>query len=126
MTEPARDRKGLDEASRWYWLSAMVQTFLGSKDLPTSIRGLKSDEEHALGLHEPANRVFPGSAFVDLEMRPKAAFHKQTLESGLWEHPEAPQPGASERPWCCRTGCILPQHTCWEPPVRSKVRSGKP
>jgi len=79
----------------------VIQTLLDRTVFLASIPGLNRDLERALGLLDPANRVFRGSAFVDLELTPKAAFHKQTLESGGWEHPEAPQRGARERDWRC-------------------------
>lgn len=63
----------------------MIRTFLDSGVLLAAVRSIEKDQERALQLLEDPDRQFLTSAFVRLELVPKASFHKRRLEKSFYE-----------------------------------------
>jgi hypothetical protein len=63
----------------------MIQTFFDSGVLITAARSVGPDQERALQFLEDPNRSFLTSPFVQLEVLPKAIFHKKRLERSFYE-----------------------------------------
>jgi len=63
----------------------MVRTFLDSGVLLSAARSLGRDREKALETLEDPHRKFLTSAFVHLELVPKAIFHKKRLERTFYD-----------------------------------------
>lgn len=63
----------------------MIRTFLDSGVLMAAARSLGRDKERALQILEDPDRTFLTSAFVHLELVPKAIFYKKRLEKAFYE-----------------------------------------
>lgn len=63
----------------------MIRTFLDSGVLLAAVRSVEKDQERALQLLEDPDRHFLTSAFVQLELVPKASFHKKRLEKSFYD-----------------------------------------
>ena len=63
----------------------MVRTFLDSGVLLAATRSVVRDRELALQILEDSGRTFLTSAFVHLELVPKATFHKKRLEKAFYD-----------------------------------------
>ena len=63
----------------------MVRTFLDSGVLLAATRSVVCDRELARQILEDSGRTFLTSAFVHLELVPKATFHKKRLEKAFYD-----------------------------------------
>ncbi len=63
----------------------MLRTFLDAGILITGARGSGADQERALHILEDPERVFVASLFLQLELVPKAVFHKKHLEKLFYD-----------------------------------------
>lgn len=63
----------------------MIRTFLDSGVLLAAARSVSRDRERALQILEDPNRIFLTSAFVYIEVVPKAIYHKKPLERAFYQ-----------------------------------------
>ncbi len=63
---------------------SMKRTYIDSGVLIAAIRGIEPIAQKALEILDDPDREFVSSMFVKLEVLPKAAYHKQTLEQEFY------------------------------------------
>ena len=63
----------------------MIRTFLDSGVLITAATGIGRDRDQALAILGDLERTFVTSVFVNLELVPKAVFHRRRLEKSFYD-----------------------------------------
>ena len=63
----------------------MTITFIDSGVLVTASRGVEDLSDKAITILASANREFASSAFIKLEVLPKAIYHRQTDEAEFYQ-----------------------------------------
>lgn len=66
-------------------MSKMRRTFVDSGVLILAARGKGNDQSKALTVLDDPGREFASSVFIELEVRPKAIYHKKLDEAGFYQ-----------------------------------------